>query len=230
MLAAALGTPFVPVLASTGMDKLTNIVGNTIYVALAIVAAWGLYCVLVAAMRVRQKRFATETEQEAWLQQVRPLLEMRDYAQVQASVAGDIRALPKLVELAVENRDLDAPRLRKMVVEHFQREVLSDLDHRLSSVNTVIKCAPMLGLLGTVIGMMGAFAQLAAAENVRPDQLAENISLALITTALGLSIAIPLLIGINSINIRISKLEELVESGLRAFFDIFERSLGPRRP
>ena len=74
----------------------------------------------------------------------------------------------------------------------------------------------MLGLLGTVIGMMGAFGKLATTENVRPDALAEDISIALITTAAGLSIAIPLVIGTNSINIRISKLEELVEAGILA--------------
>jgi biopolymer transport protein ExbB/TolQ len=212
------------IFAASGMSTLTSIVGNLIYVALAIVAAWGAYCLIVAAMRVRQERFVSATEQSEWLQHLTPLIENRDYASVQASVAGDIRALPQLVDLALGNRDLDPPRLRKLVVERFQRDVLSDLDHRLSTVNTVIKSAPMLGLLGTVMGMMGAFGQLASSENVRPDQLAENISLALITTAIGLSIAIPLLIGINSINIRISRLEELVEAGLRAFFDVFERT------
>src|SRR5690606_27399782 len=52
--------------------------------------------------------------------------------------------------------------------------------------------APMLGLLGTVVGMVGAFDAITMAEGpARPDQLAGSISTALITTVLGLIVAIP---------------------------------------
>ena len=51
--------------------------------------------------------------------------------------------------------------------------------------------APMLGLLGTVVGMMGAFNKLAAQGQADPSVLAESIGLAMITTATGLIIAIP---------------------------------------
>jgi biopolymer transport protein ExbB len=50
----------------------------------------------------------------------------------------------------------------------------------------------MMGLLGTVGGMIGAFNQIAASKGqATPDQLANNISMALITTMLGLMVAIP---------------------------------------
>lgn len=59
-------------------------------------------------------------------------------------------------------------------------------------INLVASIAPMLGLLGTVVGMVGAFDAIRAAEGpVRPDALAGNISVALITTVLGLIVAIP---------------------------------------
>ena len=45
-------------------------------------------------------------------------------------------------------------------------DVMADLEYRVSWVNTVIKAAPMIGLLGTVVGMMGAFGSLAAAETI----------------------------------------------------------------
>lgn len=51
--------------------------------------------------------------------------------------------------------------------------------------------APMLGLLGTVVGMIGAFAKLTQSGGADPSQLAGNISLALYTTAGGLIVAIP---------------------------------------
>ena len=43
----------------------------------------------------------------------------------------------------------------RQVVERFQQDVMADIEHRLSWVATVTKAAPMVGLLGTVIGMMG---------------------------------------------------------------------------
>lgn len=59
-------------------------------------------------------------------------------------------------------------------------------------INLIASIAPMLGLLGTVVGMVGAFDAIQAAEGpVRPDALAGNISVALITTVLGLLVAIP---------------------------------------
>ena len=52
--------------------------------------------------------------------------------------------------------------------------------------------APMLGLLGTVVGMVGAFDTISASEGfARPDQLAGDISQALVTTLMGLTLAIP---------------------------------------
>jgi biopolymer transport protein ExbB/TolQ len=97
--------------------------------------------------------------------------------------------------------------------------VLSDIEQRLSWVNTVIKSAPMVGLFGTVIGMMGAFGKLAGAANVSPDVLAQDISVALVTTASGLAIAIPLVLVMASINIRIRKMEDLVGAGLGRVLD-----------
>ena len=80
----------------------------------------------------------------------------------------------------------------------------------------------MVGLLGTVVGMMGAFSQLGSLEKVDADSLATNISLALVTTACGLAIAIPLVLAAASINVRIRKLEDLVGSGLTRFLETFK--------
>ena len=61
------------------------------------------------------------------------------------------------------------------------------MDYQISWVNTVVKTAPMLGLQGTVLGMIAAFGKIAAkqATGVNPASLAEDISFALITTAVG---------------------------------------------
>jgi biopolymer transport protein ExbB/TolQ len=60
---------------------------------------------------------------------------------------------------------------------------------------------------------------------VKPDQLASDISVALVTTASGLAIAIPLVICVTMINVRIRKMEDLVSAGLTRFLDSFRTVL-----
>jgi len=81
--------------------------------------------------------------------------------------------------------------LRSTVDEVGQLEV--DRLYRLTDgIGLVATIAPMLGLLGTVVGMVGAFDAITLAEGpARPDELAGSISQALITTVLGLIVAIP---------------------------------------
>jgi len=80
----------------------------------------------------------------------------------------------------------------------------------------------MLGLHGTVLGMMAAFGKIAAATGgVDPSTLSSDIAFALITTAIGLAIAIPATACVASINIRIRKLEDQVGAGLIRLLDIF---------
>lgn len=74
-------------------------------------------------------------------------------------------------------------------------ENASILNNRLMYLSLIASVAPMLGLLGTVVGMIQAFNVIAALRGVaNPADLAEGISKALITTATGLYVAIPTLI------------------------------------
>ena len=203
-----------------------DISGALIYLALGATALWGVFCIVIVWSRIAQKRFRTEDVQSEFLDTLEEPLARGDFDTVVEMCQGNDRAVPQLVQLAVLNRGIGYNKVRQLVVDRFQRDILSDLDHRLSWVNTVIKSAPMLGLLGTVVGMMGAFGQLAAAEDVEPQDLAENISLALITTAVGLSIAIPLILCMASINVRIRQLEDLVGAGLTRFFDSLKIAMG----
>ncbi len=126
-----------------------------------------------------------------------------------------------MVQMAVANRHLGYTKVKQLLMDRFERDVLADLDYRITWVKTVIAAAPMLGLLGTVIGMMGAFDKLASAATVDPTKLAGSINIALITTALGLTIAIPLVVATASVNNKIKQLEDLIAVGLGQFLDMF---------
>lgn len=207
------------------MDAIFQIVAYLIYFALFLIALWGAYCVVMVFLRVRQKQFQSEEQQTTFLEAIEVPLSRGEYETANEVCEGDRRATCQLSQLAILNRSLGFTKIKKLVADRFQRDVLQDLEYRLSWVYTVIKAAPMIGLLGTVIGMMGAFAKLSVpGKAIDPAQLAQDIQFALITTACGLAIAIPLVICTAYINVQIRKMEDLVSYGLNQFLEIFKEA------
>lgn len=80
----------------------------------------------------------------------------------------------------------------RSALEESGQEQTARLHRSTDGIELIASVAPMLGLLGTVVGMVGAFETISLTQGVaRPDELAGNISVALITTVLGLLVAIP---------------------------------------
>ncbi|QSP93616.1 MotA/TolQ/ExbB proton channel family protein [Marinobacter salinisoli] len=84
--------------------------------------------------------------------------------------------------------------IMKESIEHEASQVIHDLERFLNPLGTVATVTPLLGLLGTVIGMIKVFAEIQLSGVGNAGNLAGGISEALITTAAGLSVAIPALI------------------------------------
>ena len=82
----------------------------------------------------------------------------------------------------------------KECIEETGRHVAHELERFLNPLGTVAAITPLLGLLGTVIGMIQVFAVITSSGVGDPELLAGGISKALITTAAGISVAIPSLI------------------------------------
>ena len=82
----------------------------------------------------------------------------------------------------------------KQAMDDTAEEEVLRLEHRLSYLGTIASIAPMIGLLGTVYGMILAFGVIADGGPPQASKLAGGISLALVTTQIGLMIAIPALI------------------------------------
>jgi hypothetical protein len=108
------------------------------------------------------------------------------------------------------------------------------LEHRLSFLSLVGSIAPMVGLLGTVDGMVASFQVIAMSDTQpKPSQLAQGISMALITTLVGLLIAIPAIIAFNLLKNHLTRL--VMETGqlctnLMAQFETGEKVASMYRP
>lgn len=96
--------------------------------------------------------------------------------------------------LAAGLRNLKSSRyVMKEAIEEAGRSVAHDLERFLTTLGTIATAAPLLGLFGTVIGMIEIFGS-QSPTGTNPQQLAHGISIALYNTAFGIGIAIPALI------------------------------------
>lgn len=99
-------------------------------------------------------------------------------------------ALGQVLAAALANRNRGREVI-KDAVEDTGRHVVHELERFLNTLGTIAGITPLLGLLGTVIGMIKVFSAIMIHGVGDPGQLAGGISEALITTAAGLTVAIP---------------------------------------
>ena len=185
---------------------------------------WGLYCIILIWRRILSLRFADDRTQNEFLHSIQQLLEANDFEAAKKLCTDDPRALPQLALAVLENPDLTEAQLRQLVAELMQRNVLADLEYRLSWVATIIKSGPLLGLFGTVLGMMAAFGRIGTGEKPDPKVIASDISIALICTAMGLITAIPFTYLLANLNIRMRILQDMLTSGMTKFLEHFKQS------
>ena len=201
------------------VNDLAKMMGDACYGFLALNFVWGLYNIIMGFRRVKELNFSNHEEQDAFVDEVIQLLQAKRFDALNELVANDSRALPQLVELAVANRELKYDQLRQVVTEILQRDVMGDLEYRTNWIATVIKCGPLLGLFGTVLGMMAAFGRIGTGEKVQPSQIADEISIALICTAMGLGTAIPFNFMLASLTTRIRTFQDALGAGLMRVLD-----------
>ncbi len=116
-------------------------------------------------------------------------------AQVPADALAELAersAVGRVLATGLQHRHLSRERIRE-AMEDTGRLVVHDLERYLNALGTIAAVAPLMGLFGTVIGMIEIFSGWSPTGG-DPAQLARGISIALYNTALGIFVAIPALI------------------------------------
>ncbi|HEY5622147.1 MAG TPA: MotA/TolQ/ExbB proton channel family protein, partial [Gammaproteobacteria bacterium] len=126
--------------------------------------------------------------------------------------------LGQVLAAGLSSRDLGRD-LAKESIEDTGRHVVHELERYLNPLGTIAAISPLLGLLGTVIGMVKVFAAITVHGVGNPAVLAGGISEALITTAAGLTVAIPSLIGYRYLRGRVDGLVVRMEKEAMKFLE-----------
>jgi biopolymer transport protein ExbB len=104
--------------------------------------------------------------------------------------------LPNIVRTALENRHLPRDEMKEVILDQGRQEIRT-LERGLVALETVTTISPLLGLFGTVLGIFKVFAVISRMGVGQATALAGGINEALITTIVGLAIAIPAAVAFN---------------------------------
>ena len=133
----------------------------------------------------------------------------------------------RILAAVLASRHLDRE-MMKEYIEEVGRHVAHELDRYLNALGTIAAISPLLGLLGTVIGMIKVFAVITAQGVGEPRVLAGGISEALVTTAAGLTVAIPSLLFHRVLRGRVDELVVTMEREALKLVGALERQRSDR--
>ena len=111
----------------------------------------------------------------------------------------------------------------EFILKEITIQETSPYESRLNLLASVISISPMLGLLGTVTGMIRAFTNISKYGAGDAAIVADGIAEALLTTAAGLMIAIPVIVVYNYLNRRLEKMENEIDDVVTNIINIFRR-------
>lgn len=179
--------------------------GFLIYVLIAM-SVLGLALVVYFFLSLRRDQVLPPS----WIEEVGGLLDRGDLSAVETACRARPNPLASIVEAAtayLRRTDSPNPALLREIIEGEGGRQASQITTRTQYLLDIAVIAPMVGLLGTVMGMLKAFNSVALdIARARPIELAGGVSQALITTVAGLMVAIPAMIAYAYFRGRTAKL------------------------
>jgi biopolymer transport protein ExbB len=172
--------------------------GGPVLVAIVAVSLYALYVFLTRFFKLSRER----TDSDRLMGRVNAAVRERDLDAALAACESHGGPVARVLRAAL----MRLPYGRSAVEAAFQEASLEEeqrLGRGLRPLATVAQIAPLMGLLGTVTGMIIAFAEISQQGTGDPAALADGIGQALVTTAAGLIVAIPTLIGQNVLASRV---------------------------
>lgn len=185
---------------------------------LLVLSLLGLAIVVERLLVLREKNFLDPGQ----LAVLGELLAAGEFARAREYCAGHNGPLAVLVATLLDNRTAPYDELKELL-EDTGRHQLRFLERGLGALATVVAAAPLLGLLGTVLGMIQVFEAVSLAGTVRGEQLSAGIAQALITTAAGLIIAIPMLFLHAYLDGKAQSLVQAIEARTLEFLHLVRR-------
>lgn len=190
---------------------------------------WPILLVLAVGLIIVIERViylqATKSRNKKVWDSVFPLISKGQFRQAMEHVKENQAGLARVVAYGLERARLSRRHDDvELAMEEGLMEVMPRLETRTPYIATLANIATLLGLLGTIIGLIQAFTAVASADPAqKADLLSASISVAMNTTAFGLMAAIPLLLAFSFINSMTGKVVDSMEMASVKFLNVFRQ-------
>ena len=199
----------------TSLFELVFVKGGVFMYIILLLSVGMVYLIVDAFMLIKAEKLMPENA-------VKQIEETDDINAVLNICEENPCAITRIISAGLRAKKRGKLAMEEAIAEHGAREA-SAIRTKISYLNTIATIAPMLGLLGTVSGMIKAFGNIATMGMGKASVLADNISEALITTAGGLVIAIPAMAMFFFFRNRLNDIMVLVEDKIGEIIEKFEQ-------
>jgi biopolymer transport protein ExbB len=190
--------------------------GAIIMIALLILSIWAVYIIVERYLSIKK----ASKEDANFMNQIKDFILDGKIDAAKSLCKSNSSPVAKMIEKGIS-------RIGKPLndvgtaVENTAKLELNKLEKNLSTLATISGAAPMIGFLGTVIGMIMVFHKMASAGgNIDVEMLSEGIYTAMVTTVAGLIVGIVAYIGYNLLVAKMEKIVFIMEARTTEFLDI----------
>lgn len=180
----------------------------------------------ISIERFYNLRRAAGADVKKMMGKVKEALKKGDYRVAVGYCEATPGPIAKAVATAIDLHKLPLEELKEGVSEAFLSEI-PRMERGLPTLSTMVTVSPMLGLLGTITGLMKLFSVIAGGQIGNSEALSAGIAEALITTATGLFIAIPFLVIHNMLATRVDKIINQMEKSVAELLNYIRMEVGP---
>ena len=190
--------------------------GNIIMGTLGLLSIYAIYILI--------ERFSTikkaSVEDESFLKSIKNFVEQKDIQAAKTLCKNTDNPVSRMIEKGIDRIDKPMTDISAAIENQGKLEVYK-MENNLANLATIAGAAPMIGFLGTVIGMIVAFHEMASAGgNIDVEMLSKGIYTAMVTTVGGLVVGIIAYIAYNFLVSKIDKVIFKLEARTTEFLDL----------
>ena len=190
--------------------------GNIIMGTLGLLSIYAIYILI--------ERFSTikkaSVEDESFLKSIKNFVEQKDIQAAKTLCKNTDNPVSRMIEKGIDRIDKPMTDISAAIENQGKLEVYK-MENNLANLATIAGAAPMIGFLGTVIGMIVAFHEMASAGgNIDVEMLSKGIYTAMVTTVGGLVVGIIAYIAYNFLVSKIDKVIFQLEARTTEFLDL----------
>ena len=203
------------------MDMLSNmgIGGNIVMAVLLLLSILAIYILVERYFAIRKESL----EDEDFLMSIRKFVEEKNIDQAKKLCKNTDSPISRMIEKGLDRIDKPMTDISSAIENQGKLEIYK-MDNKIANLATISGAAPMIGFLGTVIGMIIAFQKMARETTVSPADLAGGIYTAMITTAAGLVVGIIAYISYNYLVNKVDKVIFQLEARTTEFLDLLHHN------